>query len=50
MILPNVAGVEMLAGGAFRIAWFNKLNASARKLALQRSRIGKRFSIAAFIS
>jgi hypothetical protein len=50
VILPNVAGVEMLAGGAFSIAWFSRLNASTRKLALHRSRIGKRFSNPAFIS
>ena len=30
LILPKVAGVEMLAGGAFRIAWFNRLKASAQ--------------------
>src|SRR2546429_522587 len=37
LILPNVAGVEIFADGGFRIAWLNRLNASARKLALQDS-------------
>jgi hypothetical protein len=34
----------MLAAGAFRIAWFSRLKASARKLALHTSWMRKRFS------